>query len=454
MRRTGSGARTRRFPMVGKGSRSARRTGGARAFTLLEVMFALVITAAVFGVLYQLWYAETNRNIKLEAKTAALQSALVASRRIEADLERLVTVPLARDADGMPVRRYGDFTAPVAISSRGKSISFYIPAYEGEGSPPSADLEIPCRTVTYSLKPAERPGVYRLYRMVFDDPAALEEFMADPEHPEKFGKPVGGGSLYLSDIHFRLISPVAENPENRSSDLNFYVEVYVEGTDELGKEHQVLTSLVRLDEPSMLFRVPAQAQTSRHRAKTRLYAGRDLLNPSPQDQEAMKKLDELADDLRNGRIPPREFEDEIKELINRYAGKPEGAVFSGGGPMVPKVDRVQLASVPKPHEPIVVKSDNDTFEIPPAAPAKKPSPSSSSTKETHHWKVWGSTTVMYIDGSGKVRYRSDTEFGGEGGGESPPDFNDLMGDLRGSMERQINQEVTHIMENLMPNNGR
>ena len=406
------------------------------AFTLVEVCFAVVVTAVLLGVFYNIFYTQHSQSYRLTRKNEALTSALVAAEVIGKDLRQVVSTPIKRLANGAIQRVYGDHTAPVKVSNGGSSVSFYVPR------PPEKDTDFDltertrdCVTVVYATVPSPKPGAFHIRRAIVEDPAVLQAY-ADGTG-ELPGKNISG--VLVRKVAFRLLDPKAKATVYRSPDSNYYLEAVIVGTDATAKETQALPILVNLEYPSTQQMTPNIQEIVAYKAQAPLVTGPDPFKPSPEEQKTIDTINQLTDQFVNGSIPANEYEDKITDLINSHAGDTDGPIIRSTGNIIPHVDKLEVVQTPNPGEPVVLNSPNGTSVVvnPPAAPSSTGSPSPSSppistiTPTKGDWWVKGGS--MHFSNGQLVH--SNTFQGGGSGNMSQGDLQNI---LDGWMNDQYN----------------
>lgn len=412
-------------------------TGSRRGgFTLVEVIFAVVIVGMLFGILYNIFYSQHATAYKLGAKNEALTSCLVAAEVIQKDLRQLVTVPVLRNADGTLARRFGDHSAPVKVSPEGRNASFYIPRDPGAAAASllSEDRTRDAVTVVYTLVPATKPGTYKLRRSVIEDEAAMQQATADPSALK--GREVSG--VLLRDLHFRLLDPKAPAAVYRSPDTNYYLEAVIQGVDVTGKETQTLPVLANLEYPSVLQQTPNIQEVIAYRPLAALVTPPDTLSPSPAEVAAVNRINDATRRFLDGDLPTAEFEREVADLINSLAGQPGGPVVASTGNLVPRVDNLRLAQQPRPGEPAVLTAPNGTnVVVPPPGSSSGGPPIMTVTPPTGNWNFMGRSARFH---NGQLV--AENEFSGGGDGNVTND--QLQGILNTWMDdqyRAYNDEI-------------
>ena len=411
-------------------------------FTLVEVIFAVIVSAMLLGVFYNIFFTQHSQAYRLTKKNEAMTSALVAAEVIGKDLRQIVTTPITKLTNGAIQRVYGDHTAPVKVSNSGSSVSFYVPR------PPESDTAFDlssrtrdCVTVVYATVPSKKPGAYHIRRSIVEDPSVMQAY-ADGTG-DLPGKNISG--VLVRKVAFRLLDPKATATVYRSPDSNYYLEAIIVGTDATAKETQALPLLVNLEYPSTQQMTPNIQEVVAYRAEAPLVTAPDTFNPSPQEQQTINQINELTDQFVNGSIPASEYEDKITDLINSHAGDTDGPIIRSTGNIIPHVDKLEVVQTPNPGEPVVLNSPNGTSVVvaPPASPSSPGTPSSNTppistiTPTQGDWWVRGGS--MHFSNGQLVH--SNTF---QGGGSGNMSQGDLQNVLDGWMNDQYNMYGNNI----------
>ncbi|MBI2942634.1 MAG: prepilin-type N-terminal cleavage/methylation domain-containing protein [Candidatus Wallbacteria bacterium] len=338
------------------GSRDSRAGRSRRGFTFVEVFVAIALFAVLLGALYEVFYSATRLNRDTQGRADALQSATLALATVQADLRRLVTTPVERDAQGRIKNRFGDHQVPVWISPGGKHLSFYVPSSDpGRQDRATRDAE----TVTYSLEPAPVGGLYRLCRRLG---------AAEGEPASEVGE-VGG--IQLRALEFKLREPKADDAELKSPDESYYLETTVTGADSDGRESFTLRNLARLDFPAN-HNVTASRNLNeeiRYQPRSPLTKPVEKPNYTREDAATLDKLRDLAERCEKGELPAPQLEQAVAEELNRLAGRPgkNPVLVNPGKATLPPVASVR-ALPPQPGRPVEVETDGGDRVLLPTSP--------------------------------------------------------------------------------------
>lgn len=407
--------------------RGNRRRWG---FTLVEVMFAAVISATLMGVLYNVFHATTQQSYKVGAKYQAMQSALVASELLSREIERLVTLPVQKDAQGFVVPRYGDHGRPVRLAEDSRGVAFFVP---GPRDPQAGQKAVP---LSLDLVPASVPGVFALRRSLRgatggDDPLAAPE---SGEAGDSEGVRVIRG-VQLRSLKFRLLSPDAEMPALRSPDDNFYLEAVVVGTDQQGEEESPLSLLEPLTFPSER-RYDPSVPTVEYAPEAPLAPVSVAVNPTPAEKKAAEDLTQLADDWRDGKISDEELVEKAREALDPVVGTtPTGPITALRPEVAPIPPDAVVLTPPESGVPVIGPPKGGTgpttiLPPPPGGPPPAPPGPGGGDDTSGEYTFWGRAKVF--DANGNEIWAAGFEGGGETSGAT--DSDQFQQDFRGQMD--------------------
>ena len=297
-----------------------------------------------------------------------------------------------------------------AVSPGGKSISFYIPA-ETAGSEAITDSGgyKQCYTVVYSMVPAAKAGTYGIKRSVLkspDDVVNIENGVAQ-EIP---GNLIN--SVLVNNVTFHLLDPKAPAKIYRSPDTNYYLQTIILGTDATGEETMTANLLVSLEYPSVMQMTQNIQEVTKYKPIAPLVTQPDKFVPTPDEKQAIAKINDLAEQFTNGSISGTDFEEKITDLINQYAGQTNGPVIGSTGNIIPHIDKLALAGPVDPGQPIILNSPAGPAVVipPPTPPGEGSDPISTVAPGGNDWHF--TAQVMVIDENGNIRYEENVAGGG------------------------------------------
>lgn len=422
-----------------------------RGFTLVEVVFALLITGVLLGTLYQIFYASSQQGARLDAKNEALRSAMMASEILSREVDRLVTLPVSKDEQGKFQARYGDHQRPVYIGSDGKGVTFYVPTEEGAANLDGAEAE----PLLVSLVASTTPGLYLLQRAqgqgaveqaVAEGAGGTEEASEDADADEAAaaepaamaeGRRVYKG-VHLRSLKLRLLQPDGEYEANKSPDDNYYLEAVVVGTDRKGLEQNAMTVLKPLVFPSRRLADPA-VPAVKYQPTAPLSPPSVVVNPTPEEIKAADELVRLADEWGKGTITPEALVDRARTALDPIANTvPSGAIASNA-PQVPRIPPGATVLSPPGPGPVVIGTPGAPGPVlvipPPGGPAPVPISQAGGRGGTIEFMGWGAV----LDANGNPIYRTgfsgrgDLGPGGQGWDAAMGAFNQGMGGIQGTL---------------------
>ena len=425
--------------------RRPERRGG---FTLVEVMFAAVLSAGVLGALYQIFYATTQQSYKVSAKYEAMRSSLTASEILSRELQRLVTLPVQEDDRGYPLPRHGDHVRPVRLASDMRGVSFYVPAMEsGEGGAPQGAVDagevaaeadpgtgsIQASPLTIDLVPGPQGGLFAMRRSTRSGGAEEGETGADADDTRVYR------GVLLKALRFRLLEPDASEPALQSPDGNYYLEAVIIGTDAQGKEESALSVLQPLTFPSER-RYDPGAPAVVYAPEAPLAPPGTVVNPTPEEQAAADELQRLGDEFRDGEITPEELVDQARTALDPVAGTTPTGPLVTRQPRIPPIPPDATVLTPPGPGPVVIGSPSGgpTTVIPPSGGTPGSGGPGGPSEAT--WTTWQRATVY--DSEGNVVWE-----------ESGSDSGTMAGDgsewdeVQANHQRQVdalNQEMTTV----------
>lgn len=429
-------------------SRPGPRPPRRRGFTLVEVMFALVITGVLMGTLYQIFFATTSQSHKIDAKYEAMRSALVASEVISREVDRLVTLEVERDEEGAVVPIYGDHERPVYIGRDGRGVSFFVPAER----PLEAGSDEVAEPMMLSLAKAETGGVFLLKRdegkVAVEAAHAAAEAAAGGEGEEAEEAIVEGpvlGSRVLKGVHlrslkYRLLSPRAESEANRSPDDNFYLEAVIVGTDRKGREENALTVLKPLLYPSRRLSDP-QVGAVAYAPRAPLQPPSVVVNPTPEEERVAEELIRIADAWEAGELDPQELVDAARDALTPVVGKvPTGALTSNDPQIRGLPPNATVLTPPGAPVTAIGSPDGPVVLLPPRG-GPEPVPISEVTPQGE--EVWFTGWAKSLTGDGDVIFESGFEGGGTVG-SNPGDesWNSITNMMNNNMADLENSAIT------------
>lgn len=404
----------------------ARGTGTARGFTLVEVMVAAVITAVLMGVLYNVFYTTTQQSHRMGARYQAMQSALTAAEIVSRELDRLVTLPIEKDARGYVVPRFGDHARPLRVAEDGRGISFFVP---GARDPAQDATRLAASPLTIDLVPGPVPGTYVMRRSEGAEAAAGADGGAAGEATGEGTRTYRG--VQLKTLRFRLLTPDAELPALRSPDDTVYLEAVLVGTDARGQEESPLSVLEPLVFPSERRYDPALSSVE-YVPTGPLAPPQVALNPSPEEAAAATALTELADAWRAGTLGNEELVEKAREALAPVAGKTPTGALTTRRPRIAAVPPDAQVLTPRDSGVPVIGSPSGQGPItmlPPAGGSQPGAPGGGPGDGNGTYTFWASAKVY--DANGNVVWQD----GYSGDGEMAADGSDWGGIKQGLDDR-------------------
>lgn len=378
-----------------------------RGFTLLEVMFAAVLSAGVLGALYQIFYATTQQSHKVSAKYEAMRSSLTASEILSRELQRLVTLPVREDERGYPLPRHGDHVRPVRVGTDLRGVAFYVPAEgSGEGGAPTGAAgddagspdavpgtgAIQASPLTIDLVAGPKPGLFAMRRSTRAGGAEEGETGADAADTRVYG------GVLLKTLRFRLLEPDAADAALQSPDGNYYLEAVIVGTDRSGTEESALSVLQPLTFPSER-RYDPGAPAVVYAPEGPLDPPGTVVNPTPEEQAAADELQQLGDRFRDGDITPEELVEAARTALDPVAGKTPTGPLVTRQPRIPQLPPDATVLTPPGPGPVVIGSPSGTGPTTVIPPSGGTPGVPGGTVGEATWTTWQQATVYDSEGN-------------------------------------------------------
>lgn len=389
-----------------------------QGFTLVEVMFAAVLSALVLGALYQIFYATTQQSYKVSAKYEAMRSSLTASEILSRELQRLVTLPVQEDDRGYPLPRHGDHVRPVRLGPDMRGVSFYVPAMgSGEGGAPQGSVDagdepteadpgvgaIAASPLTIDLVPGPTGGLFAMRRSTRSGGADEGETGEDAEDTRVYH------GVMLKTLRFRLLAPDADDAALRSPDGNYYLEAVIVGTDSKGQEESPLSVLQPLNFPSER-RYDPGAPAVTYSPEGPLSPPGTVVNPTPEEQAAADELQRLGDEFRNGDLTPEDLVEQARTALDPVAGTTPTGPLVTRQPRIPPIPPDATVLTPPGPGPVVIGSPTGTGPTTVIPPSGSPPGSGSGGPGEATWTTWQRATVY--DSEGNVVWQESGEDSG------------------------------------------